>query len=102
MWVRDVEKNEARYLQSGFLDKLGAVCYAAFDNSCRKLSATCLATKTSGRIHAVGRAQSTTLSIFNTHLVYPAPIQRDFCCLGLYTQWIFAGKQLFTQTISVS
>jgi hypothetical protein len=46
------------FCRSGFLDNGDWKCYAAFDSLCGKSPATCLATKISGRIHAVERAPS--------------------------------------------
>ena len=80
-------KNEKPDAESGSIDNPSSICYAALERSCRKSSAACLAMKTSGRIHAIGRARSTPLSIFNTHLVYPAAIQRDYLLSGfVYTR----------------
>lgn len=45
-------------MRSGLDDKRGSICYAAFDNRHRNSSATCLATKTTGRMHAIERALS--------------------------------------------
>jgi hypothetical protein len=49
------------------------------------LSATCLAMKISGCIHAVERARSTPLSIFNIHLFNLGPMQRAFSDPMKYT-----------------
>jgi hypothetical protein len=53
-----------KFCRSGFLDNGGWKCYAAFDSLCRKSPTTCLATKRSGRIHAVGRAPALPLRLY--------------------------------------
>jgi hypothetical protein len=68
-------KHETRSRLSGFVENWVWLCYAACDMLSRKLSATCLAMKISGRIHGVERARSTTLSIFNIHLFNLGAIQ---------------------------
>jgi hypothetical protein len=74
--------------RSGFLDNAGWKCYAAFDGPCRESPATWLATKKSGRIHAIGRALSFPLSKFNIRLGYPPRFSGTISLPKLvYTRW---------------